>query len=261
MVRIAAILLLSLLTCIGSDPRPFTFSDQAFLQAALPSAEIKWSGYPTNIAGCLGWWSADNGWNAAGLTWTNWSTAVTNANVIDLTNTVAGSTPTLSANYVNGHGALYFETDDYLQNDNYRTAVPHEVWIALKKTNYLGSSMIWLDSTNNNQILYDVYGRIYFSAGTERNTPTGLVTNKFYVVTAIHNGSSSVILTNNVQTFVPTTGGTSPANGLLVGKYYTGGSFLRGWIAEIITFTNTLDTATRSNIFSYLTNKYAITVP
>lgn len=258
----------------------FCFCSGAQAQLAMLAQQVTttaatWVGYPTNQPGILGWWSGDNGWNASGMTWTNWSTIVTNAGKIDLTNTVAGSTPTYSANYANGHAALYFDgTDDFLKNVNYSVVsnMPHDVFLCLCLTNNPPTpSWLILDShissgrkaiitqTSSGNTALGIY---YSQDGSERYGPSGVPPNGTPYILEARMGASPVVLrTNGVQYASISVTADNAMNGITLGSRYSpsAGRYFTGFILEFITATNLFTDAQASNITHYLYDKYALT--
>lgn len=200
MVRIATILLLSLLTCIGSDPRPFTFSDQAFLQVL------------TTDETTLGTNSL-NGYPALSLYYPN--TYVTNGgNTVSMTDAGpfawhctnsadANYWPTLTPNAVNGYPSLGFDgISNYINSVNYTSSLPHEIVMVCALTNQAVNNILFSGTSSTPYNQFYVFGsgfRLAIYAGSGSPTYFYSQTNKWMVVDCIFTGdANSSIYTNNV---------------------------------------------------------------
>lgn len=274
MLRILSILLLSLLAATGSDPRPFTFSDQAFLQAALPSSGWTETGYPTNITGypAVAWYVADSISGSDGDGISSWTDLVGGYNLVQST---AGSQPKLQISAVNGHKAAYFDgTDDWVWNSVIdQPGNQFELFLVLSVTNIYSpfsyQDGMFVSSTNNvssvfnfgyytcyAQPAYNAYGDLGGALG-----PNFSLTNRFFICNLLYGDENAILLkpsTNGV--LVASLGpGSARLTGIQLARGVPGsGRYSKQVVAELICYNTNLTSQLRTNVTSYLFEKYAI---
>jgi len=271
------------LSCFG---QAFTFRDPAFVGIVATPAAAGGSFSPTNIAGVAstGWWVADN-ITAADMTsdgknnMTNWTD--TGQYHYTLTNRQAGANkwPTNVVAGVNGHNymrciqsspfTICMNTSRYTNNTGYHEIVMvARVWEApILNATMLDSN----NGTDRNLISFDASAKIQI-----RTLPGGsyvgnqtAITNKWMVFDFVFAGASSGWFSNNICASGVVNPGTGPCDGLVIGGNSALAASCSVDYAEICTYSNALGTvptigtwsssANRSNLYNYLTNKYAIT--
>lgn len=222
---------------------------------------------PTNISGVapVAYWIGDN-WSSGTRTLKDIFT-----NSWNLTNDNSAWNPTSGT--LNGHTIIKFgeggNINGTLANQAFVSASPFEVVMVYRfnssypnATRYLFSnpdgSVYWaLFAGGTGQHYLNNDGSHYFSIPAN-----SLATNKWMVFNFVFNGASSAIYTNCATLAAGTAGTWSLTNFWLGGKAMGNGAYPAD-IAEIGVYSGTLGagawSANRSNLFNYLTNKYAIT--
>ncbi len=156
-------------------------------------------------------------------------------------------------------GTLTFDgSSQYLQCYKYYAAGPHELVLAIKVEQQYpsGSSAFLYDSATNSsarntaQILTN--GKWELGTGADS---TGVAqTNAWLVFDALHNtGTSGQIWTNTVDASGTLTLTSSAEDSLAIGCRYgqTSSRFLKFELAEAVTYSAALSTASRSNLYYY----------
>jgi hypothetical protein len=223
------------------------------------AASASWS--PTNNPdGTLprSWWVSQDYVTNSGIgtlpdRWTNsWH----------LTNAVA-SCPTSNPTGLNGMRTLHFQvgaTAQHLESLSYTSSQPHEVFLMLKLTPQMDSTRYVFSSANsgarNDYDYRGATGLIELYAGSQLQRASAF-TNTWAVHHVVFNGNSSGIYTNNVEQ-VAGAGGSQACNGFTLGARHDGASLQTFDFAEAITYSSTLTSLQRSNVFFYLTNKFGI---
>lgn len=283
-MRIVLALLSLSLACLG---QPLSTADPAFMAQQYVSPSVGGGTTPLQavvdyakmIPGVYAIYAASNAWfsSASGnATWSNLSSTAG----IDLTNLSSGTTfqPVLANNELSGNAALKFDGIDhgggngqYLNSANFSLAQQNEYWFVVSISNVYTAGPYLFGSVSTPRQFVDTASaggnnRMRMSAGTTATSANQVwQTNKLYVVTAMYNGASSKLYTNNIAApMLSTDAGTGSQNGLTVGAYSSAYAFLGQKLALVIAFATNLDhtaTGTSSNLFNLITNCYGITVP
>jgi hypothetical protein len=264
-MRTLYLLLVSACACFG---QPFTFLDPAFVcHTNVATGEWVDTYYPTNIAGIYTWYVADGNYSVVGAN--AWLTNLTVNSGLELTNVESGKSPTYNAAALNGRGVLVFDgANDYLKSVNYTSSQPHEVWLVIKQVIASDANHFFFDSVTSSarNTLISISDKTYdiFAGSDSYSAVNSVITNKWYVLSGLFNGNlnASKIYTNNVL-MVNSSAGTQAIGGFTLGSRYSLTFPANISLAELITFRTNLDhaaTGVASNLFNYITNKYAISL-
>lgn len=213
---------------------------------------------PTNISGypSLAWYCVSSNYT------TNSGTLIMAdlyTNHFDLTNQETAKFPARTAAGVNGFDYANFiaANNTYLKSVIYTSTQPTEVVMVMSMTNT--GTTLFLDSANTaaRQFVDLASQQLQFGAATTLSVANFHTTNKWAVFNFVYNGASSEAYTNNVLG-VSGNAGSQSANGLTLGQRF--GLTLPSSMsfAEMSIYSTNLDTFSRSNLFYYFTNKYAI---
>ena len=254
-----AILLLSAITAIGQ-----TFGRSgSFRSTAVPVTPVSGRAAfvtPTNTSG---WWIMDN---AIANTLGNITNVPDSSGLASaLTNKPTYFLCTNKTAYVNGHNAAQFPGTAYdcLWNASYDCTQPCEFWEVL---NYdaAGANSPCISSASSSGITFKPHSGAGTSYGgvlaaiTPLSYIGGFPTNKWIVLEIVGAGTSSAVWTNNVLNVSGDAGQLGGTGIVLMGGYNLF-SVSKGYVAEVIAYKGTNDANGCNAIYSYLTNKYAIT--
>jgi len=250
------ILLALLLTCLGlsaqtnglSTGQPLS-TGMLLTSVAAAGGTTPWS--PTNLANCIGWWTADSAQ-------TNTSGLVTNLpdlwfNGWNFTNSDAGGRPRITNGVLNSvHSAMYFDgVDDVLYSTGTGTAQPFNLSMVIFLPTGEGKDHdIW----RGPYVRWSSDSRWLLNSGAWLFGGTNTSTNAWFILSVDVSGSSSIISTNNVVMSGGNAGTGSATNCILM--YYQ-----KGYVAEIAFFSNTNSAANRTQVYSNWNQKYALGLP
>lgn len=216
--------------------------------------------YPTNLPGGISataWWEVMEGAykTNGGTDQVAWTNLTANGPVFDLTNTGGGVKLYRNVGGLNGRDFLQFPgtSSSPLRCNNYTSPVPHEVFMVLLVSN-AASVKYLVTGFGTHSVEYNTANTQFrLINGATLNVCAPLV-NRWCVLNFRFDGANSTIFTNGVA------GVIGNAGSLLGGQLHVGSTasaFPIMNVACIITFTNTLLTATqRSNVFWYCTNRF-----
>jgi len=230
---------------------------------------------PTNLSGAtnIAWWVADNitGTNATGYI-TNWPDSGLGG--FNLRKIGSAGVPMVSNNWLNGHAIVHFSTttNSALVNTAYFANQPQEVMAVISIPVATEPAYTWIiDSTNTSyrngfETSSAVSGAYRHYAGSASGYYT--LPGKWFVLDLVFSGASSGILSNNVSASGTNSIGTQADAGFTFGNRYDLSQSCLFDVAEIVTYSNILggvgsagvfsSASARTNLYNYLTNKYAI---
>jgi hypothetical protein len=225
---------------------------------------------PTHIAGLAIWLRADMGITiATGVSQWNDQSGVgdSNRNAVQAT---GANQPTYNATDAayNNQSTLSFVTASalYMQTGTWSHAASQPfTWIVVgNATSGGGGQQGFIDGittqecrifTNPNGSILDIYAGATLATTVHCTSPT--------IIGAIFNATNSFLYANNTQVAIAAgSAGASAQNpiGISIGVEYNISSYLNGKIAEVIGYYGVLSTAQLSLLFTYLGNRYGITV-
>lgn len=242
------ILLLSCCSCLG---QAFSFADPT-VHSWGGSTAVAASYNPTNNSDGVTpslWLLADDLSSSPVGTWTD---RTTNAHAFGAS---GASRPALLSANLNGHNVVWFNdgTGNTLKNSTYSNIQPHELVFVMSLTN---RGSIVFTATNAFTEYFSINANQFrLNAPSGESVGNFNITNKWCVYDIIFDGASTRMYTNNVSIGAFTNPGTDPMFGLNIG----GDPFFTLFnIAEFLTYHTTNSATARLNLYSYLTNRYAI---
>lgn len=216
---------------------------------------------PSGISSCVGWYVADDiaGGDIDGsdgvITWADQSGSGN-----DLTQATAGSRPIVLEDAAAGKRTLLFDgVDDYLQSGTFGTAIPatSSIFVVVKANQQEGDQTIidGISATNRQTIETGTGQKISIDQGL--GTPAvGAADLGDYTVVAGIFGPTDYVYANRDEKAAGNQG-TQTLTGLTVGAQWDGSAkYLKGEIAEIIIFDESLNHGRRTQIECYLAWKY-----
>lgn len=263
------------ISCYGQG-KEFTFHDIAFLDQStnLPVAGGAFN--PTNISGypANAWYVVDNdlGTSTTNCYFTNGivtSLLDSGPNGWHLTNSSAGGgiRPVRQISALNGYDTLLFSiaNSTVLRSVNYTSSQPHEVVMLMRYDGPTNSTISYIfdcgvGTTYRQRVLMNGVtansGLFAYNAGTAKEMGP-ITTNKWIVWDWLFNGATSSNWFNNV---LDKSGnlGANTISGLTIGSSVNAANPTPIDIAEVVTFSTNLTTSVRTDLYNYLTNKYAI---
>lgn len=258
-------LLLSI--CLLSSTALAQFDNVAFVGAlkAVAAPANSPDAVLTNISTLYGWWPVHGNFSdtvgAQRLTnRATWTTAG------DLTNSDSVWHPILQAAIYNSYDGICFgcgswpDNNSFLDTGGYSPSQPHEIFFVLSVTNNGKDIQVLFDaaadSTPRNLVwlsskLFTMYAGALVDVGVA-------VTNKYFVLDTLLNGTTSTNWTNNVMSGQGDAGANTMSN-LRLGSGYQGTNYAASYsLLEAASFKANLSATDRSNVFYYFTNKFAI---
>lgn len=245
---------------------------------------------PTDIANCVGWFSAtdvdgDGIEDEVGESITTWVNKGSNGD-----NLSVNGNPSLST--LNGHNSIYFDgTGDYYTGSTpsdwtfLHDGTLHTVFVVTNvsagqpeavsgifstagASTEIGAGFFWYTNQNilylvvkgssNNEVVFVFSGSNTFNTGstfmfrTEGNVSTTTAADRIEI---FKNGTDLNI--NNTETNLPVT--NEPSNNLTVGARAPGDArYLKGYISELIFYNRALTVDEKSQVESYLSTKYGL---
>ena len=169
---------------------------------------------------------------------------------------------------MNGFQGLSIDGDknQSLSSVNYTQTSPYEVVLALQSKKFGTTS--WntiMDGQSANRPWFGGGptddGELQMSRGAYLVSTGTRPGDRYFVLDVIFNGLNSRMFTNNVL-IASGNASDNPSSGVTLGRFYTRNSptySCSNVFLEIAAYSQTNSTENRSNLFWYLTNKYAIT--
>lgn len=252
-----------LLSGAGALGQAFSLSDPAFMaQVQYAGPSVSGPNLATNLPGIvwLGGWVADYAVTNNSGQATNVPQLVSGTLSLALTNATDSLSPHVN-NLQNGHHTMLFDgSDDILRAAGFSYPTP--------MTFFFLARFNWADITERR-----IISSANQAAVIRRSATSGVIygaalpgswvmpTNSWCVYTIRYNGTTSQILTNNINEIT----GSGTANGTSVDSIGLGGRYSSSYrtpmeIPELWIATNAVDAAGCSNMFWYFTNKYAVNV-
>lgn len=186
---------------------------------------------------------------------------------------ISATNPTLVTNSINGHPSIEFQgsiTNAYMTSNGLTLAQPLSVFIVTQPVVFggeMGSYNNIIGSNSNDlQFIYYRGGssdlgqgsyEIYAGSNEIRNGSWPDSGNNWYSTIFQVDGASSEILVNNEVESSGNPGSLGFSN-IIVGRYFGGGQYFKGRIAEMIIYDHTLNTDERNVLASYVSNRYGI---
>ncbi|MFZ5941186.1 MAG: T9SS type B sorting domain-containing protein [Bacteroidota bacterium] len=202
---------------------------------------------------------ATNG--VAVMTWQDQS-----GNGNDLVQASSGFRPVLTANAINGFGALKFDgTDDFFTRELGSKGAPVR-WFTV--ATFEGSARQNLISLGNADVNHTASisrhtdGRYFCLSQSDRYGPN-LNASQYYIFNANHRTTATrhnLRLNGSAQTVTDYTTALNTDGTLLVGSSYLNTEYYGGYLPELIQYSRTLNTAQERIVENYLAAKYNITL-
>ncbi len=101
---------------------------------------------------------------------------------------------------------------------------------------------------------------VNLNAGASADFSTTFTDGISYIVMVYFNGASSQVFSNSITAIGTITAGTNVLNGLTIGANSASASGIDAEISEVIVYNRILKDTERSDVMSYLSKKYKITV-
>lgn len=216
---------------------------------------------PNNLTGLAVWFDASDSTTVTLSTGVSqWRTKVSGS-TISATQVTGNNQPAYQTAQRNGKNALYFDgTNDAFNLGDLSATFPSgaSVIIAYRVEN--DTEYAALDTNSNNQFWAYPTGRTYIGVfkGTRLNNVASpsMPTNSAAIVAIGSDSSAYTVYINNV---VAHTAAADFASGTvhLIGLNNLG-SFLKGWIYEIIYYNRALNASDMGKVYKYLSAKWAI---
>jgi hypothetical protein len=257
-----AILLLLGLDLQAANVTNFTLGDRisigAYISQISSVGSSDWGSPTNNTDGTLpySWWVADDYTTNGGAylpdRWTN-SLTLTNSHV-------ATRWPFTTESGVNGHKFLTARgTRSYLVNSASEAPATNEVVVAMMTTNHTTITFVFDGAYSTNRLGFLQYPANRWTIDVNDKPSSSVTTNKWIVYSAVFQTNFTRLLTNLTASVYVTNKNVSRKGFTLFNAYNTNSSDYAHKIAEIIVYPAMLTDQQRSNVFVYLTNKYAIT--
>lgn len=214
-----------------------------------------------DIAGLVAWYRADAGIHLNGNSHVDqWNDQSSSGNNLNIISSVAID---VFSNIQNGLPAVYFSAanSNFIDCNTINIPQPFTVFSVIQQKTMNGATSVYdnpggagsetvLQNSDNNGVW-----KLY--AGSALNSSESVTLNITVLITAIFNGSSSLIQKNNNTASYGNVG----ANGLVhlrVGNSYYNTNYWNGYVMEILIFNSALSTQNRTIVQNYLNNKWAI---
>lgn len=234
---------------------PLYIAKRRILKFAPSRAVVPFS--PTQIAGLQLWTNPETltGLND-GDPISSWADASGNSRNF----TAAGAArPTYKTNILNGKAVARFDgIANAMSTGAFTFNQPETVFLVLKFP-FSGDNTWFLDGAGG----FAVMGLLQFGA-TQVQQFAGLgsaqatLSNGFHILTLLYNAASSYIRVDGTQT--NTNPGASNAGGVILGAFGGIAAFAASDIAEVIAYNVMLTAPQRTQVETYLSNKYGIVV-
>ncbi|MBT4762215.1 MAG: hypothetical protein HOO06_10995 [Bdellovibrionaceae bacterium] len=171
----------------------------------------------------------------------------------------AGSQPTFLTGQLNSQPAVSFDgTDDFLQLTTAITMTPATVFIVGRYN--ASTTMPYMGNDTNNAFIGYAGGSVYYFSTIDNISVTNALPSSYqiYAANAYPTGTDSTISIDGASVV---TGDLSLGASSILYIARRNAERFNGDIAEVIIYETNLSTAQVSQVESYLSDKYAITIP
>lgn len=253
--------ILLLLGCFAALGQALSVRDLALVGQQVPVASGD-TFAPTNITGSKSWWVASD-WYTNGSP--SYPVLPDRKSSYNLTNKAsAGSWPALTSVTLGSKtvSAMRFDgSDDYLRSTIYTSTQPHEIVMMFASLSASNTNVRYVDAMSvtarhllqNGDPGADGYLQSY--AGTAFTGPK-ILTNKWWCIGLVINGDNSFWHSNGVC-FGTNAAGAYNVDGLSLGyAVNTSSRYSSFLLGEMATYNAVLSPTDRSNLVTYLLNKY-----
>lgn len=214
---------------------------------------------PSDLTGLQLWLKADAiVGKVDGDAISTWSDSSGNSK--DATQATGVNQPIYKTNILNGLPVLRLNGSQWMAQATFAVSQPITVFAVAKQTsNSTNASVFSASDANENTLLFttNTPNRLDLYGGTDLFGYTDLL-GSFNVLTGVFNGASSINQVNGRPEALGNAGALNITT-YRIGNN-AGGSTLTGDIAEVIVYNRVLSTFERSQIDTYLSDKYRITV-
>lgn len=270
LVTIGSVFATVIMLCAQS----FTFRDPAFIGTIGSSVNAgpTTNELPTDYTGLAAWWSADQITGIPdGANVTNWADLSGNSRTLTQGNDAAR--PVWMSNFVNGLPAVYFNSQQFLTNNDLDTVyagedMPCTAFAVVKKSATNVYSSIWsLANTGDNSRYWALTMRSGADLRFEKSdgssstlTGTTLMSSNWYTITM----SGSGVAVSTWQNETLDLDGVAQDKGAVTLTHFALGClnrpttlyYLTGMVAEAFFYTNELSSGDRQALWKYLKDKY-----
>lgn len=178
----------------------------------------------------------------------------------DLVQSTAGHKPLYKSGVQNGKPGIYFDgTDDYLQCLTLSMTQPCTYFVVFD-TDDAGVDGIF-DGTaigDRNYFYGDPSGHLYITAPTAVGGVYSHPTSTVVIAKCVFNTTSSLLTINNSAAGSGDVGANNLSSGINIGVNYAIGSFMQGYILELIAIDSLLESSEATYYEDRLSNKYNI---